>query len=163
MHSARATRRNRLAHFLTVPDLILGSLRVLVSQVRFQNCKPLLSIVQGVMIYSLFGSAASLPQNEMRQLEESVGTGAGSSRHSGSLSRSWFISAGSLHSCGVSANGTGYCWGYNTYGQTNVPSGVVWAAISAGSSHSCGVSVSGTGYCWGRNSYGEINVPSGVV
>ena len=36
------------------------------------------------------------------------------------------ISAGGMHSCGVTTTGQGLCWGYNVNGQTTVPLGHTW-------------------------------------
>jgi alpha-tubulin suppressor-like RCC1 family protein len=58
-------------------------------------------------------------------------------------------------------------WGYNFYGQTNVPesaTGVV--AVAAGGMHSLALRGDGTVIAWGYNVYGQTNVPesaTGVV
>jgi alpha-tubulin suppressor-like RCC1 family protein len=78
-------------------------------------------------------------------------------------------------SCGVTTNGTAYCWGSNPSGQLgdgsnsdrNVPvsvaGGLSFASVSAagddnngGSSHACGVTTSGDAYCWGSNAFGQL-------
>ena len=78
------------------------------------------------------------------------------------------MSAGYTHSCGVTAAGAAYCWGYNEYGAlgdgttTNrltpglVAGGVSFAAVSAGDFHNCGVTAAGAVYCWGDNSSGQL-------
>ncbi len=71
------------------------------------------------------------------------------------------ISVGLLHSCGITQSGEAHCWGYNYYGQTNVPEGKTWDSIAAGYSSSCGVTTSGEGFCWGDNSKGQTNLPTG--
>ena len=71
------------------------------------------------------------------------------------------ISAGVLHSCGVTLAGEGHCWGANYYGQTTVPEGKTWDSIAGGYSSSCGVTASGEGFCWGDNSKGQTNLPAG--
>ena len=72
------------------------------------------------------------------------------------------LSAGALHTCGVTTAGDAYCWGANHYGQlgdnslqqSNVPVPVfgtqVWADIDAGANYTCGITDEGVGYCWGR-------------
>ena len=77
------------------------------------------------------------------------------------------ISAGSHHTCGVTAGGTGYCWGWNSDGElgdsttidraspTPIAGGLSFRAITAGGRHTCGIGSGGSGYCWGTNWYGE--------
>lgn len=84
------------------------------------------------------------------------------------------LSAGSQHTCGVTANGTSYCWGSDSWGQLgdgppsvnwNAPSavagGVAFDAVSAGGTHSCGVSAGGVAHCWGNDSYGALGDSTG--
>ena len=71
------------------------------------------------------------------------------------------VSAGYSHSCGLRANGTVVCWGYNGRGQSDAPSGK-FSSVSAGSRHSCGVRTDGTADCWGNNKYGQSDAPSGA-
>lgn len=78
------------------------------------------------------------------------------------------VSAGSRHTCGVTASGDAYCWGANELGQlgngtklsTAVPSRVIapvpFVSISAGAEHSCAVSSNGAAYCWGRDFFGRL-------
>jgi alpha-tubulin suppressor-like RCC1 family protein len=78
------------------------------------------------------------------------------------------VTAGRLHTCGVTAAGPAYCWGGNSFGQlgdgtpttrlTPVPvaPGVSFAAVDAGDFHTCGVTAAGTAYCWGSNSVGQL-------
>ena len=78
------------------------------------------------------------------------------------------LSAGASHTCGVTIDGTGYCWGSNQYGQLGdgtktdrftpvlVSGGYIWQSISAGFNHSCGTSSSGKHYCWGNNDVGQL-------
>ncbi len=90
------------------------------------------------------------------------------------------ITAGSLHSCALRADGTISCWGDNTWGQLgNGQSGGDWddrsadsavpvevsgitdaTAITAGGnwdhSHSCALHEDGTISCWGDNSHGQL-------
>ena len=79
------------------------------------------------------------------------------------------LAAGNSHSCGLSQNGTAYCWGFNGQGQlgdgtfvTNQTAPVAVAgdrtfvSIVAGNFHSCGLASSGTAYCWGHNGQGQL-------
>jgi alpha-tubulin suppressor-like RCC1 family protein len=83
------------------------------------------------------------------------------------------ISAGRNHTCGVTIDGTGYCWGDNTDGELGDPSvpincgafpeharclrdvpnpiagGLRFTQLAAGAFHTCGVTIAGAAYCWG--------------
>ena len=83
------------------------------------------------------------------------------------------LSAGRHHACGVSVDGTGYCWGDNESGQlgnTSVPiqcggfpdhlrcistsptpiaGGLKFLRLAAGAFHTCGIASDGAAYCWG--------------
>jgi alpha-tubulin suppressor-like RCC1 family protein len=79
------------------------------------------------------------------------------------------VSAGETHTCGVTIEGTAYCWGYNTHSQLGeetrinrsspeapVAGGLTFTAVSAGSQHTCGVTVAVAAYCWGANDRGQL-------
>lgn len=83
------------------------------------------------------------------------------------------LSAGDLHTCGVTTGNNPYCWGYNGYGQvgdstsgsyrstpTAVAGGLLMTGASAGASFSCGITPAGAApsvvYCWGYNGYGQL-------
>lgn len=54
-------------------------------------------------------------------------------------------------------------WGYNNYGQTNIPtdlSGVL--AIAASRFHSLALRSDGTVIGWGYNAFGQTNIPAGL-
>ena len=71
------------------------------------------------------------------------------------------IDVGSLHACGVVANGAAYCWGRGYEGQlgngasslayTPVPvsGGLTFAKLAAGYLSTCGLDATGAAYCWG--------------
>ena len=78
------------------------------------------------------------------------------------------VSAGSLHTCGVTFGRAAYCWGTGGYGalgdgtnlNRNVPvavlGGLNFGSVSAGSTHSCGLTLGGAAYCWGLNNIGQL-------
>ena len=70
------------------------------------------------------------------------------------------VAAGDNHSCGVTVAGVVRCWGYNTFGELNVPDGT-FASVSAGFLYSCGVRTDSTVVCWGDDYFGQLRAPSG--
>ncbi len=89
------------------------------------------------------------------------------------------ISAGALHTCGLTAPGTAYCWGWNRGMLGNgedftrdpevppgydTPASVVgghaFLSVSAGTLQSCGITTARTAVCWGATfrdpNYGEL-------
>ncbi|TAH33182.1 hypothetical protein EYC59_05280 [Candidatus Saccharibacteria bacterium] len=80
------------------------------------------------------------------------------------------VSAGYQHTCGLTSNGTAYCWGFNGHGQlgtgnnsdNSVPQPVATALkfkqISAGDEHTCAVTLAGALYCWGYNNDGQLGI-----
>jgi len=81
------------------------------------------------------------------------------------------VSAGGSHTCGVTADNRGYCWGDNDYyghGQlgdgtmtdrltpTPVAGTLRFRSISSGGSHTCALTVDFRAYCWGSNTTGAV-------
>jgi alpha-tubulin suppressor-like RCC1 family protein len=76
-----------------------------------------------------------------------------------------------LHACGLTADGTAYCWGVNDLGQlgdgttTPRPSPVrtagaaKFASIGARGGRTCALGLDGLGYCWG---FADVIGPNGV-
>lgn len=72
-------------------------------------------------------------------------------------------------SCGVTIDGTGFCWGNNFVGQLGtgsedflspvpvpVAGDLQFVDIEAGLGFTCGVADAGAAYCWGNNEFGEL-------
>src|SRR5439155_4427787 len=71
------------------------------------------------------------------------------------------LSAGTAHSCGLTASHTAYCWGENEGGQLGiglktdtarpvpVTGSVPFLGVRAASQLTCGVATNGGAYCWG--------------
>jgi alpha-tubulin suppressor-like RCC1 family protein len=83
------------------------------------------------------------------------------------------VSVGSLQdfSCGLTAAGAAYCWGYNEYGQlgnatfTNstspvaVAGNLTFSSLTAGDDgQACALAAGGAAYCWGYNGSGQLGV-----
>ena len=77
------------------------------------------------------------------------------------------LAAGGAHTCGLTSDGSAYCWGANGTGQlghsaqshhtpTAVETDLKFASLDAGTEHTCGLTATGTAYCWGRNDRGQL-------
>lgn len=75
------------------------------------------------------------------------------------------VSAGFNHTCGVTIDHDGYCWGSGFLGTGSalgspkpvpVRGGLKFSSVTAGDGHSCGVLLDGTVQCWGSNSNGAL-------
>lgn len=80
------------------------------------------------------------------------------------------ISAGGFHTCGVTVQGEGWCWGSNWTGELGVgnadqlvhrvpervPGTQQWQLIRAGTGSSCALTVAGSAWCWGANYSGQL-------
>jgi len=73
------------------------------------------------------------------------------------------IAGGIYHSLALTASGEVIAWGYNTYGQTNVPDNLIdGVAIAGGAYHSLALTASGEVVAWGYNNYGQIDIPDNL-
>jgi alpha-tubulin suppressor-like RCC1 family protein len=78
------------------------------------------------------------------------------------------LSAGTLHTCGVTTDNLGYCWGGAGGGElgtgsfqgslTPVPvaGGRRFLEIRAGTTYTCGLTTDNRAYCWGANFFGQL-------
>ena len=78
------------------------------------------------------------------------------------------ITAGDLHTCGITVGGRAYCWGLNTFGQLGdgtttqrlrpvlVAGTQQFRWIGAGSNHTCALTTSDQAFCWGGNLAGAL-------
>lgn len=81
-------------------------------------------------------------------------------------------SMGTPQMCGITADHTGYCWGYNSHGEVGsgipgpayapapIAGGIRFSAL-AGSYHTCGVDTEGAAYCWGSDLGGQLGSGTG--
>lgn len=81
-----------------------------------------------------------------------------------------------VHACGLTADGSAWCWGYDDHGQLGAepsqescndgapcaghPVPVVgdarFSALAAGGAHTCGLTREGLVWCWGDNTWGQL-------
>jgi alpha-tubulin suppressor-like RCC1 family protein len=89
------------------------------------------------------------------------------------------VVAGGAHSCGLTADGSAWCWGRGESGQLGVsepPAGCIidsalfacspaaiavegglhFSQLDAGGTHTCGLTSAGAAYCWGLNQAGQL-------
>ena len=71
------------------------------------------------------------------------------------------IAAGWYHTVALKGDGTVVAWGYNGYGQCNVPPGLSGVtAIAAGGYHTAALKGDGIVVAWGDSHDGQCTVPA---
>ena len=71
------------------------------------------------------------------------------------------LAAGYYHSLALQGDGTVVAWGYNNFGQTNVPNGLTNVVVlAAGSYHNLALLGDGRMVTWGSSSFGQTNSPA---
>jgi len=87
------------------------------------------------------------------------------------------VSAGESHTCAIREDGSLTCWGYDFFGQADVPElnreYYDFVQVSSGGYHTCavvectpppgGVCLIGNGLCWGNDDEGQAGPQPGVV
>ena len=78
------------------------------------------------------------------------------------------LTGGGAHTCGLTSDGTAYCWGQNANGQlgdgtfnpkntpVRVSTSLRFTMINAGEEHTCALTGDGAALCWGRNDGGQL-------
>jgi alpha-tubulin suppressor-like RCC1 family protein len=81
------------------------------------------------------------------------------------------LALGDSYTCGLTTDGTAYCWGYDWWGNLGVApnpnhhmrptpqavsGGIRFMSLSTGRVHTCGLAVGGQAYCWGLNKSGAL-------
>ena len=73
------------------------------------------------------------------------------------------IAAGAYHTVALRTDGSVVAWGWNPYGQTDVPNGLKdVTAIAAGDGHTVALRTDGSVAAWGANKFGQTDVPNGL-
>lgn len=81
---------------------------------------------------------------------------------------------GEEHTCALKTDGTTWCWGDDTFGETGVATdgpttaptqlgtAATWSELTAGWGSSCGLSTAGSAWCWGNNDAGQLGTSSNI-
>ena len=87
------------------------------------------------------------------------------------------VTAGGIHTCGLTSSGKAYCWGVANYGRlgvghtnaanlptpTAITGGLEFLSIYPRGFYTCGLTKSHVAYCWGAGSDGQLGLGSAVV
>jgi len=93
---------------------------------------------------------------------------------SGSIPQFRAIEAGGRHTCGVTTDGTTFCWGGNEWGQLGdttgtypglppygpvpLPASLTLRTAAVGGEHTCALDAAGATFCWGANGSGGLGI-----
>jgi alpha-tubulin suppressor-like RCC1 family protein/uncharacterized protein YjdB len=82
------------------------------------------------------------------------------------------VDVGGTHTCALTTNNAGYCWGAGFFGQLGdgtplasdkfsvvpvaVAGALTFSSVSVGAQHACGMTTTGVAYCWGANGGGQL-------
>ncbi|MGB2988296.1 MAG: hypothetical protein WBE26_20695, partial [Phycisphaerae bacterium] len=70
------------------------------------------------------------------------------------------VAGGADHSLGLKADGSIVAWGWNLFGQCNVPApNADFVAVAAGKHHNLGLRTDGSIVAWGSKWFGECDIP----
>jgi alpha-tubulin suppressor-like RCC1 family protein len=73
------------------------------------------------------------------------------------------VSAGTVHTAALRADGAILCFGLREDGRCDVPAGLgPWQSVSAGGSHTAAIRANGLVACWGSNALLQCDVPAGL-
>ncbi len=117
--------------------------------------------------YGQLGDGTQTAQSTPVAVSVAVDGGSGGS---GGIDGERFVSvsAGSVHTCAVTASHEAWCWGRNTYGQlgdgtevsrsrpVEVSGAHEFTSVKAFGSHTCGTTTSEELFCWGYNLDGQL-------
>ena len=71
------------------------------------------------------------------------------------------VAGGGYHNLGLKSDGTVVAWGFNQFGQCDVPApNAGFVAVAGGCDHSLGLKSDRTIVAWGWNGYGQSDAPS---